>query len=271
MGLYFILVILLLVICALAIRDTGTHITSDELPEPKLDAFFSTLPAETDPIYQDAHHLYRHHDSFIYTSPSQPSTLLKVYPLCCVTCKRSAHQEIAKARCVEALRSQAPIRVAPHRAIRLAPGPPPHQGQAQDTTRYVVMHVDRVEQPHVDIRDLTLGDLRGLIQTLALIPERYGWKIKDVSISNLGRLGGVYCVQHLDDCSPVSSAERSGADSLNLLYNRYNILKHLPAESFADPAHYAQYQRAIPLISGSHNHLLDLPRILEALRDPAAS
>jgi hypothetical protein len=241
--------------------------------ESEFDAWFAKYPPPASSTildnYKNSKFQQRYVDSFMYLAPGVTDRIYKVYPLCCLTCKRAAWNAVQRYRAIEAQRAlveQRPgarIHVARLHDIAVVDYPPLHQGQATDDIKYVVLEIDRVVRPHVDLRDLTTDDLMGLMTTL-YYTARLGWKIKDVSIANLGRnQAGEYILQHLDDCTATSSRDFRGG--LNLYHNRYNILKHLPTESFTDTPGYERYRKMLPLLADSDQHQRDLSKFLQIL------
>jgi hypothetical protein len=233
----------------------------------ELDAFFEkNIPLSEPPQdYLNARFWYRYKDCFVYKEAESSHKIFKVYPLCCDTCKINAKTEFQKQLI---LNGKVPG-IALITQVSRYPEPPRHQGQAKDAISYVVFHTERVER-FPKLSSLTCQDIKDLMTTALEVPKLSKKKIKDMSIANVGRLHstGRLGLQHFDDTSPVGPNEMDSTTeyaNFNLFYNRYNVLKHIPEESFTDAATYQAYKKMMAAVFESNNHYRDFKQFMKIL------
>lgn len=250
MAVLFLLVIIILIVLVLVRKHNG----STEIQIAEIEAWFEKNMPITEPSedYLRSAFSYRYHDSFVYHGQDR-TRLYQVYPLCCEKCTRNAYEQFHKR---QALAVESKL-LAPLVTVARHATPPKDQGQAADDMTYVVFTIERLT-PYPILRDLTRADLAQLMETLAN-PD---WKINDISIANVGRhpTSRILMLQFADDISPAKVKPK------NIFYNRYNIMKHIPASSFLSEQEHKVYTELLPMIKASKNHLHDVESFLNVLR-----
>lgn len=268
MGWVFVLILIVILTLALVLVRRGmSHEaprTMRSTPPSSLDPYFeANFPlVEAPEDYLQSKFAYRYKDSFVYDAGNH---FYKVYPLCCDTCKASAHREINKQKTLASVPGLARVH-----SIERYPEPPRNQGQARDEISYIVFKLEKATL-FPNVKNLTIQDLKDLMETSLQVARTLGEKIKDMSVANVSRLAsGRLGFQHLDDTSPVGAGELTAKpdgtrESFNLFYNRYNVLKHIPAEVFASANMFNAYRAMLDLIRESTNHERDFATFMTAL------
>jgi len=208
---------------------------------------------------------YRYGNSFVYYPPSdggQPRDYMyKIYPLCCEKCKSDAKLQTSRQKQIA---SMAPVPGVAHlESAFLASEPPRHQGQDRDNTQYVVFKIQRYPTKLSDAPEnkLKATDIHDLLATIHRISEKFNWVIRDLSVANICvNLSGRLCIQHIDFSEAV---DLSG--EINIYYNRYNMLKHLPRYLFFSDADYDSYVNFKLAAQASTYHGRDYPKLVDAL------
>lgn len=262
----FVLIFIVVIVLVLIKQSGKVRIDKTE-PIESIEAFFDQqLPITSPPEdYVSSKFVYRYGDSFIYHG-ADAATLYQVYPLCCEKCTRNAYLQLMNRSAWNSEHDptseydpNATLNNLTAEVIGMAryPSPPQNQGQATDTTAYVVLKLSRLA-PYSGLRDITNVDLVRFMRSIA---RHASWKISDVSIANVGRsLGtGHLALQFMDNISQASSSAK------NLFYNRYNVLKHIPESSFVKPGDYIKYAAMLKLVEASGNHLRDLESFVTTL------
>lgn len=248
-----VLLVFILLIVIVLVNKKYVRLDSQESIESIEDWFEQTLPLTAPPEdYLNSKFAYRYGDSFIYHGASH---LYQVYPLCCEKCTRNAHLQLTKRHTW--LHERKDSLLATMISQARYPTPPREQGQATDSTLYVVLTLTRLV-PYPSLRDLTRTDVGEFMKSIA---GRSAWKLSDISIANTGRdpESRKLSLQFLDEVSVASSRPK------NLFYNRYNILKHIPESSFISPEEYRTYPAMLKLIEKSSDHIRDLDLFLNTL------
>lgn len=208
---------------------------------------------------------YRYGNSFVYYPPADGGQtrdyMYKVYPLCCEKCKVDAKLQASKQRQISSMQPAAGI--AHLESAFLASEPPRHQAQDRDNTQYVVFKIQRYPTKLTDVPEnkIKASDIHDLMATVHRVAEKFNWVIRDLSVSNIClSLGGRLCLQHIDFSEPVDLT-----NEINIFYNRYSMLKHLPRYMFFSDADYDSYVNFKVAAQASSHHGRDYPKLVDAL------